>query len=291
MLTAVLAGVEHLQRAFQRFVPRDVFEGIIQRGVHTSGERRVITVLFADLVGFTALSEQSPPEVIVRLLNGDFRAMAAALAEHNGYVSKFMGDGILALFGAPEPNPWHTLDAVKAALAMRAAMDRYNAQLAADGLPALRVHIGIHYGPVVAGILGSAELVEYTAIGDVVNTAARIETLTRRFPVDTDKRRRSDSARRPLCLAPDAPCRRQGQVRANRHVRSRRPCAWPGRWPAGVSGLPFTIDAHGPFTIPLNVPFSLDQADEDGTATLTARPTSTAASVLSKRAALHASAH
>jgi class 3 adenylate cyclase len=178
------AELEHLQRAFHRFVPRDVVEGIIQRGVHTSGERRVVTVLFADLVGFTALSERSEPEVVVRLLNGYFQAMASAIAQHGGYVSKFMGDGILALFGAPERDPWQALDAVEAAVAMRAAMARYNAELVAAGHPPLRLGIGVHCGAAVVGILGSAELVEYTAIGDVVNTAARIEALTRQFGVD-----------------------------------------------------------------------------------------------------------
>lgn len=178
------ARLEHLQRAFHRFAPRDVVEGIIQRGVRTSGERRLVTVLFADLVGFTALSERSEPERVVRLLNGYFQAMATAIAEHNGYVSKFMGDGILALFGAPEPDPWHALDAVEAALAMRASMERYNAEIAADGFPPLRLSIGVHCGPVVAGIFGSSELVEYTAIGDVVNTTARIEALTRRMDAD-----------------------------------------------------------------------------------------------------------
>jgi class 3 adenylate cyclase len=176
--------LEHLQRAFHRFAPPDVVESIIQRGVHTSGERRQVTVLFADLVGFTALSEHTPPETVVRLLNGYFQAMANAIAEHNGYVSKFMGDGLLALFGAPEPDPWHALDAVEAALAMRAAMERYNAALATEGFPTLRLSVGVHSGPVVAGILGSADLVEYTVIGDVVNTAARIEALTRRLDAD-----------------------------------------------------------------------------------------------------------
>lgn len=176
--------LEHLQRAFQRFVPRAVVEGIIQRGVHTSGERRVVTVLIADLVGFTALSERSEPEVVVHLLNGYLQAMASAIAEHGGYVSKFMGDGILALFGAPERNPWQALDAVEAALAMRAALTRYNAELARAGHAPLRIGVGIHCGPAVVGLLGNAELVEYTAIGDVVNTAARIEGMTRRFGVD-----------------------------------------------------------------------------------------------------------
>jgi class 3 adenylate cyclase len=179
----VSSDLEHLQRSFHRFVPQQVVEGIIHRGVQTHGERREVTVLFADLVGFTNLSERTEPEVVVRILNGYFQAMAGALAAHNGFVSKFMGDGILALFGAPEPNPWQSMDAVRGALAMRDALVRYNAELAADGLDPLQVSIGVHRGPVVAGVLGSTELVEYTVIGDAVNTAARVEGLTRRFGV------------------------------------------------------------------------------------------------------------
>jgi adenylate cyclase len=95
-----------------------------------------------------------------------------------------MGDGILALFGALEANPWQTNDAVHAALAMRAALAELNQALAGDGVPALGMGVGIHRGVVVAGVLGSAELMEYGVIGNTVNLAARIERLTRVHGVD-----------------------------------------------------------------------------------------------------------
>lgn len=182
--SAASKQLEQLQNAFHRFAPQDVVEDIIQRGVSTRGERREVTVLFADLVGFTALSESLEPETVVQVLNGYFQRMTSAISAHNGHVGKFIGDGIMATFGAPEPNPWQAQDAVRAALAMRAALAAYNERLVEQGQPELVLGIGIHRGPVVAGLLGSSELMEYTVIGDVVNTASRIEGLTRRHDTD-----------------------------------------------------------------------------------------------------------
>jgi adenylate cyclase len=99
-------------------------------------------------------------------------------------VSKFIGDGILALFGALDANPWQTDDAVHAALAMRAALADYNAALGAEGLPPMGLGVGIHRGTVVAGVIGSPELVEYGVIGGVVNLASRVQDLTRTHGVD-----------------------------------------------------------------------------------------------------------
>ena len=178
---AAAKQLELLQVAFHRFAPQDVVEDIIHRGISTRGERRDVTVLFADLVGFTSLSESLEPEAVVQVLNGYFQEMTRAISAHNGHVGKFIGDGILATFGAPEPNPWQAQDAVRAALAMRGALTAYNDRLREQGRPELVIGIGIHSGQVVAGLLGSSELMEYTVIGDVVNTASRIEGLTRRL--------------------------------------------------------------------------------------------------------------
>lgn len=171
--------LEHLQLSFHRFVPQDVVENIIQSGVSTRGERRDVTVLFTDLEDFTSLSETLEPEVIVRILNGYFRVMSSVVREHHGFVVRFLGDGILAMFGAPEPNPWHVQDAARAAVEMRSALRDYSRELEARGDPGLQMGVGIETGPAMVGVLGSQELMEYTAVGDVVNTAARIETLTR----------------------------------------------------------------------------------------------------------------
>ena len=175
--------LQNLQQAFHQFAPQRVVEEVIKRGASTSGEIREVTVLFADIVEFTALSETLNPETLVRMLNGYFGAATTAVTHHGGHVAKFIGDGVMAIFGVPESNVWHSLDAVIAALSMREAIARYNQELREQGLPPLDVRIGVHKGNVVAGVVGSSENLEYTVIGDVVNTAARIESLTRKHGV------------------------------------------------------------------------------------------------------------
>ena len=177
-------NLEALQQAFARFAPSEVVESIIAQGISTRSETKEITVLFADLKGFTPLAETLEPTQLVTLLNGYFAAMGEVLAAHRGHLSKFIGDGLLALFGALEPNPWQTNDAVHAALAMQRALARYNEQLSAQGLPLLAAGIGIHRGPVVSGVVGNAELMEYGVIGRTVNVASRVEGLTRVHGVD-----------------------------------------------------------------------------------------------------------
>jgi adenylate cyclase len=181
---AASTGLEALQQAFSRFAPAQVVEEIIAQGVSTRSEKKDITILFADLQGFTALAERLDPAVLVTILNGYFDRMSRAITAHRGHVAKFIGDGVLALFGALEGNPWQTNDAVHAALAMRAGLADYNTTLAADGLPRLATGVGIHRGTVVAGVIGSAELMEYGVIGRSVNLAARVQGLTRIHGVD-----------------------------------------------------------------------------------------------------------
>lgn len=176
--------LERLQLSFARFAPQQVIEKIIAAGVSTSAEKREVTVLFADLVGFTRLSEGLEPEVLVRVLNGYFVRMSRVITAHRGHVSKFIGDGILALFGAIERNPWQASDAARAALAMRAALATYSDELGGLVPARLCVGIGIHSGPAVAGVVGSDELMEFTVIGRTVNLASRVEHLTRRVGAD-----------------------------------------------------------------------------------------------------------
>lgn len=176
--------LEHLQLAFGRFAPSRVVDEIVNRGLSVTAEHREVTVLFADLSGFTAMSEEVAPDVLVRVLNGYFERMSRAISANNGHVSKFIGDGILALFGALQRNPWQQDDAIRAGLAMRAEMEAYNRELAAEGLPTLRVCVGLHSGRVVCGVVGSEQLMEFTVIGRAVNLASRIEGLTRGFKVD-----------------------------------------------------------------------------------------------------------
>jgi adenylate cyclase len=183
-LESATTSLEQLQLSFARFAPQEVVERIIASGVSTSAEKKTVTVLFADIVGFTALSERMEPALLVQIVNGYLARMSRAIAEHRGHVSKFIGDGILALFGALEPNPWQADDAVRAALATREALEEYNKELAQAGQPPLRVGIGLHRGVAVAGVIGCEELVEFTVIGSTVNLASRVEHLTRRHAAD-----------------------------------------------------------------------------------------------------------
>ena len=183
-LEVASAELQRLQTNFARFAPGAIVEGIVAQGRARDAERKQVTVLFADLVSFTALSEALDPDVLVGVLNEYFVRMSRVIGDHRGHVAKFIGDGLMALFGALEPNPWQANDAVSAALAMRQALALYNEELVKRSLPALRVGIGIHSGSAVAGVIGSYELLEFTVIGRTVNLASRVERLTRQHDAD-----------------------------------------------------------------------------------------------------------
>jgi len=183
-LESATAKLQNLQREFGRFAPDQVVERVIAGGVSGIGEKKEVTVLFADLVGFTALSEQIEPTVLVGVLNGYFDRMSEAISRHRGYVSTFIGDGILALFGALSPNPWQGNDAAFAALAMREALADYNRELDARGIPQLSIGIGLNRGMGVAGLVGSRDLKEFAFVGQTVNVAARVQELTRQHSAD-----------------------------------------------------------------------------------------------------------
>lgn len=176
--------LERLQLAFSRFAPDEVIDRIIAEGNADKGEKREVTVLFADLVSFTALSERTEPSELVRLMNGYFERMSTAISNNRGYVSTFIGDGILAFFGATDPNPWQGNDAVRAALDMRLALADYNLELEREGKPPLGIGIGLHRGHGVVGLVGSRELKEFAFVGRTVNVAARAQELTRTFKTD-----------------------------------------------------------------------------------------------------------
>jgi adenylate cyclase len=124
------------------------------------------------------------PPLLVRVLNGYYQRMSDAIHEHRGHVGAFLGDGVLAYFGALHPNPWQCNDAVHAALAMRQALREYNAELAEEGLQPLAIGVGIDRGPGLVGLVGSRQRREYGFIGRTVNLAARVQTLTRTHRVD-----------------------------------------------------------------------------------------------------------
>lgn len=176
--------LERLETEFGRFAPSAVVEQVTGTMERMAPGRRCVTVMFADLREFTRLCESTDPAQTVSMLNGYFECMTRAIVAHHGHVTQFIGDGLLALFGALEPNPWQAQDAVSAALAMRAALADYNIQLAAQQLPELRFGIGIHQGEVIVGLMGNQNLTTFTVVGDTVNTAARVEQLTRMHGAD-----------------------------------------------------------------------------------------------------------
>jgi adenylate cyclase len=176
--------LERLQLHFARFAPDDVVEQLTEASPALKASRRTVTVLFADLKGFTAMSDRLDPEQMLPILNGYFQAMTGPIVEHHGRVTELIGDGLLALFGALEPNPWQARDAVLAALAMRGELERYNRTMAQRGVPALQIGIGIHRGEVLAGVMGNDELSKFGVVGDAINVASRVEQLTRELDVD-----------------------------------------------------------------------------------------------------------
>jgi len=174
---AEAARREAVARAnFERyFAPGVAAQIAAQRsGVKPGGERRAVTVLYSDVRGFTGLAESLPPEAVAEQLSEYFAAMVELVFEHGGTLDKFIGDALLALWGAPLAMADATDRAVAAARAMQHAVTRLNAAWAAGGRPELGVGIGLHHGEAFAGTIGSPRRLEYTVIGDVVNVAARL---------------------------------------------------------------------------------------------------------------------
>jgi class 3 adenylate cyclase len=146
-------------------------------------ERRVATVLFTDIRGFTALSERLTPEEVVAFLNLFLEEMTAAIMGHQGMVDKYIGDAVMGVFGVPIATREHATLAVQAGIDMQARLVALNRSLGQQQLPELRLGVGIHTGELVIGAIGAAHRLDYTVIGDTVNVAARIETLTRQYEV------------------------------------------------------------------------------------------------------------
>ena len=178
-MTAGLAERDAIKDTFGRFVSRDVAVAVLSGQMPLEGERREVTILFQDTRGFTSLAERTAPVVLVGLVNRMFTEMVAAVETEGGIIKQFTGDGVMALFGAPVAHPDDPERAVRAALRMAERLPDLNAWLATQGVPPVRIGIGIHTGEVVAGRIGPDTRVEYTVVGDPVNLASRIEGLTK----------------------------------------------------------------------------------------------------------------
>ena len=165
--------------SFGRYVSREVMAQVLAEAPGLQGERREVSILFSDLRGFTTLSEAMPAEAMAAHLNEYFAAMTGAIFAHRGMVNDFIGDAVMAIFGAPLADQDHALHAVQSAVAMDHALRELNQRWEATGVPTLRMGIGIHTGEVFAGNVGGADRVKYTVIGDSVNVAARLEGLNK----------------------------------------------------------------------------------------------------------------
>lgn len=182
-MTQGLEERERLREAFGRYVG-PIAEEVLKNGASLGGETAHATILFADIRSFTSLSEQMKPAQVVALLNGYFAAVEPELQAEGGWINKFGGDSLLAVFGAPVAYPDHPARAVRAALRIREALRRFNERQRAIGMPELAIGIGLHSGDVLAGNVGSPTRLEYTVIGDVVNVAARLQALTKDHGTD-----------------------------------------------------------------------------------------------------------
>ncbi len=176
-----LAREEVARANYSRFLPEYVVKQMLENpeSFKLGGVNQTITILFADIRGFTRISEHAPPEKIVSLLNRYFSAMTDIIFAHGGTLDKYLGDGLMALFGAPTATPEDASNALNAAVAMQRRVLGINQELRDEGLPEIGVGMGLHTGEVTVGYIGSERRSEYTAIGDAVNTASRLESNAR----------------------------------------------------------------------------------------------------------------
>jgi adenylate cyclase len=173
-----LAREEVARANYSRFMPEYVVKQLLENpgSFRLGGVNQNITVLFADIRGFTAISEKEKPEKVVALLNRYFSVMTDVIFEHGGTLDKYIGDGLMALFGAPTVSPEDALNAVKAAVTMQKRLITLNEEMRAEGYPPISMGIGLHTGEATVGYIGSDKRSEYTAIGDTVNLASRLES-------------------------------------------------------------------------------------------------------------------
>ena len=168
---------EKIQTAMSKYISKDVMQNVVQNidSIKLGGKRAEVTVLFADIRGFTSISEQLSPVEVTKILNEYFSELVPIIEEHKGILNKFMGDAILAIFGEPIKNENHPIDAVKCANKMLKKVKLLQEKWLNEGKPKIEIGIGIATGEAFVGNIGSEERLEYTVIGDTVNTASRIE--------------------------------------------------------------------------------------------------------------------
>ncbi|MDP3795219.1 MAG: adenylate/guanylate cyclase domain-containing protein [bacterium] len=174
---------KELTRVFSKYVSGEVLKEILRDPgkVSLGGEERMVTVFFSDIRGFTTISEKMAPKELVRILNGYFARMGGEVIKNHGVLDKYIGDAIMAFWGAPVDDPDQADHALCASLEMLKKLKQYNEELKETGDPEIDIGIGLYTGPAVVGNVGSKDRFDYTVIGDTVNVAARLESLNKEY--------------------------------------------------------------------------------------------------------------
>lgn len=175
---------EKVKDALGRFVNKEIAEMVLNKELTLGGERKMCAIFFSDIRSFTAISEKLQPEEVVEFLNEYMTEMVRCVNDTHGIVDKFIGDAIMATWGAVRTSEQDAENAVNGALLMRAALLKFNEGRGGDKKPIIRIGCGLNFGPVIAGQIGSEERLEYTVIGDAVNLASRVEALNKPFGTD-----------------------------------------------------------------------------------------------------------
>jgi adenylate cyclase len=182
----LIRSVEEMKtslRSFQKYVPADLVRDLLQKGIEArlGGQRAMLTISFSDIAGFTSIAETLPPEALVDQLGEYLNALSGSVHRHQGTVDKYIGDALMAFWGAPEPNPDHALDACRTALDYQRELAVLCRRWRERGQPEFHARTGVHTGDVVVGNIGSDARLNYTVIGDPVNLASRLEGLNKLY--------------------------------------------------------------------------------------------------------------
>nr|BFD62247.1 hypothetical protein BdHM001_09280 [Bdellovibrio sp. HM001] len=183
-MTEGLKERDKVKSLFSKFHGSSVAEDLINKDIGVGGQTKEVVVFFSDIRGFTAFSEKRSPEEVVEMLNEYFGVMVKIINSHGGVVDKFIGDAIMAVWGAPKSSDRDAHQAVRACLEMRRALEELNERRIARNQPPINIGMGLHAGKAISGTIGSDERMEYTVIGNTVNTASRIEASTKAFGAD-----------------------------------------------------------------------------------------------------------
>ncbi len=172
---------DHVKDVFGRYIARQAAERLLNGAVDLGGEARHVTILFSDIRGFTSMAESMTPEQVVSFLNDYFSEMVEAVMEQGGILDKYLGDGMMAVFGSFGDQPDHARRAVLAALRMKALLGKINGERAIAGIPPIAIGVGVHTSDVIVGNIGSKRRLEFTHVGDGVNVASRVQALNKEY--------------------------------------------------------------------------------------------------------------